>query len=144
MTKESFQDGARQQRNSVKHLLVVDDEPAVGRLIRRIAEGCGYIVTVTHDSDSFMRALHETQAQAIILDLSLPGKDGVELLRVLGQSGCRAEILIISGCDRRLLESTGKLGVARGLPIVGTMMKPVRAAELRAAILGLGQSTADG
>lgn len=143
-TNKSFQDRSGQPCKSINHLLVVDDEPAMGRLITRIAESCGYTVTVTHDSESFMRALDKTQAQAIILDLSLPGKDGVELLRLLGRSGCRAEILIVSGCDRRVLESTGRLGIARGLPIAGTIMKPVRAAELRAAILGLGQSSADG
>lgn len=129
---------------SPKHLLVVDDEPAIGRLVRRIGESCGYAITVTHDSETFMRALDETRAQAIVLDLSLPGMDGVELLRLLSRSGCRSEILIISGCDRRVLESTGKLGVARGLTIVGTIMKPVRAADLRAAILGFGRSSANG
>jgi DNA-binding response OmpR family regulator len=121
----------------MKRLLIVDDEPAMARLIQRVAKGCGYDVTVTHDAEDFMDAVVAREPDAIALDLSLPGADGVELLRFLGAAKCPAKILIISGFDARVLETTGRLGEARGLTIAGTLMKPVRAAELRAAIEGL-------
>jgi two-component system, OmpR family, response regulator len=123
----------------MKRLLVIDDEPAMGRLIRRVAESCGYEATVTHDSEEFIDALVASEPDAIALDLSLPGRDGVELLRFLATSKCRARILIISGFDPRVLETSGRLGVARGLNIAGTLMKPVRAAALRAAFESLDQ-----
>ncbi|HEY0412616.1 MAG TPA: response regulator [Allosphingosinicella sp.] len=126
-----------QAEATMKRLLIVDDEPAMARLIQRIAKGCGYDVTVTHDAEDFMDAVVAREPDAIALDLSLPGADGVELLRFLGAVKCRAKILIISGFDARVLETTGRLGEARGLNIAGTLMKPVRAAELRAAIEAL-------
>lgn len=120
-----------------KRLLVIDDEPAIVRLISRVAESCGFAVTATTDSESFLDELSVVSPDAIILDLSMPGTDGVELLRLLAASGCRARILIISGYDRRVLETSGKLAVARGLDIAGTIRKPARAAELMSAISAL-------
>ncbi len=126
----------------MKRLLIVDDEPAMARLIKRVAESCGYEVTVTHDSEEFVDALVAREPDAIALDLSLPQIDGVELLRFLATARCRAKILIISGFDARVLETSGRLGEARGLNIAGTLMKPVRAAELRAAIVALDSAAA--
>jgi two-component system, OmpR family, response regulator len=126
----------------MKRLLIIDDEPAMARLIQRIAKSCGYEVTVTHDSEDFMDALVTGEPDAIALDLSLPDVDGVELLRFLATTKCRAKILIISGFDARVLETSGRLGEARGLNIAGTLMKPVRAAELRAAIEALDVAVA--
>lgn len=124
-----------------KRLLVIDDEPAIGRLIARVGQGCGYVVTATVTPDDFMAALIENEPHVIILDLSLPGMDGVELLRFLAATKCRAKILIISGFDGRVLETTGKLGTAMGLRIAATLNKPVRAAELRAELTELGKET---
>jgi DNA-binding response OmpR family regulator len=109
----------------------------MARLIQRIGQSCGFEVTVTHDSEEFMDALIDGDPEAIALDLSLPNVDGVELMRFLAAARCRAKILIISGFDARVLETSGRLGEARGLNIAGTLMKPVRAAELRAAIEAL-------
>jgi DNA-binding response OmpR family regulator len=125
-------------RGKMNQLLIVDDEPAVARLIERIAKSCGYEVAVTHGAEDFMDALVATEPDAIVLDLSLPQVDGVELLRFLAATKCRAKILIISGFDARVLETSGRLGEARGLKICGTLMKPVRAGDLRAALAALG------
>lgn len=114
----------------------------MARLIQRIAKNCGYEVTVTHDSDDFLDALVAGEPDAIALDLSLPNVNGVELLRFLAAAKCRAKILIISGFDARVLETSGRLGEARGLKVAGTLMKPVRAAELRAAIEALDAEVA--
>ena len=122
----------------MKRLLIVDDEPAIGRLVRRVAEGCGFEVDVATSSEEFMKMWAARGAEAIVLDLSLPGTDGVELLRFLAASNCRATILIISGFDPRVLETAANLAGARGLNIAGTIRKPVHIADLRAALSSLG------
>ena len=126
----------------MKRLLIVDDEPAIGRLVKRVAEGCGYTVTATDDSERFLDALISTNPDVIVLDLSLPQLDGVELLRFLAASKCRAKILILSGFDARVLETTGRLGAEQGLAIAGTLAKPLRVAELREALTALDESVA--
>ena len=56
--------------------------------------------------------------------------DGVELLRFLSDEDFRGPVLIISGFDRRVLESAFRLGEALGLTMAGPLEKPVRLEEL--------------
>ena len=125
-----------------KRLLIVDDEPGIARLIERVATGLGFEVTVTHEAEAFTECLISTDPDVIVLDLSLPGVDGVELIRFLGTSRCRARIIVISGFDGRVLETTARLGRGLGLRISNALSKPLRAAEIRTALNGPGESLA--
>jgi DNA-binding response OmpR family regulator len=124
-----------------KRLLIIDDEPAVARVIAKVATRSGYTVTVTTNAEQFTDELIAREPDVIVLDLSMPDTDGVELMRFLASSKCRAKIFIISGFDPRVLETSGKLGAALGLSVAGTLHKPVRVAELRAALAGLSQGS---
>ena len=62
----------------------------------------------------------------VALDLGMPGMDGVELIRFLANHDYEAPVLIVSGFDRRILESAFRLGNALGLTMVGPVEKPVR------------------
>jgi CheY-like chemotaxis protein len=66
----------------------------------------------------------------VALDLGMPGMDGVELLRFLSGEDYRAPVLIVSGFDRRVLDSAFRLGEALGLEMAGPLEKPVRLQEL--------------
>lgn len=120
----------------MKRLLIVDDEPAIAEVIESVAASRGYEVTTTGDAEAFIAAA-ALAPDVIVLDLSLPDTDGVELLRLLAESKCRARILIVSGFDERVLETSGRLGAALGLDVAGTLNKPIRVAELRSAFARL-------
>jgi CheY-like chemotaxis protein len=64
----------------------------------------------------------------------MPGTDGIELLRWLAETGCKARIAIISGFDRRVLEAAGRLGEASGLIISDKLSKPIRLVAMRQAL----------
>lgn len=115
-------------------LLVIDDDPLVGSVARRIAEKIGFDVLTTTDADSFKAAYEHFRPDVISLDLSMPGCDGIEMLRYLADIGCRAQILIASGFDSKVLKSAHDLGMARGLNMAGVIAKPMRAAEVRAVL----------
>ena len=68
-------------------------------------------------------------AAAVAMDLGMP-VDGVELLRFLADEDFEGPVLIISGFDRRVLESAFRLGEAQGLQMAGPIEKPVRLEEL--------------
>ena len=123
-------------------LLLIDDEPSVGRFLAHAAEECGYRALATVTSDSFRREYRLLRPDAIAIDLAMPGSDGVELLRFLAEEQCRAPILIISGFDRRVLESAMRLGEALGLNMVGPLAKPVRLDELESLLGSLGEREA--
>jgi DNA-binding response OmpR family regulator len=114
---------------SQRHLLLIDDEPAIGRFIAHAAEIAGFTAHVTISAEPFMAKYREVQPDALALDLGMPQVDGVELLRFLAEEGCKAPVIIISGFDRRVLESSMRLGQALGLNMVGPLEKPVRLQE---------------
>jgi DNA-binding response OmpR family regulator len=115
---------------SARHLLLIDDEPAFGRFIAHAAETGGFTAHVTISAEPFMQKYRDLKPEAVALDLGMPRVDGVELLRFLSEEKCTAPVIIISGFDRRVLDSSMRLGSALGLNMVGPLEKPVRLQEL--------------
>ena len=115
-------------------LLVVDDEPAVGRMLAQAAEQCGYEASVSRASEEFRADYRAACPNAVLLDLSLGSGDGVELLRFLADEDSKALILIVSGFDRRVVDAACRLGQALGLDMGACLTKPVLVEELAAAL----------
>ena len=111
-------------------LLLIDDEPALADYLAEAASGCGFEPVITSYDDEFRKAYLDRHPDVVALDLGMPGMDGVELLRFLADQGYRAPVLIVSGFDRRVLESAFRLGEALGLRMFGPLEKPVRLDQL--------------
>jgi DNA-binding response OmpR family regulator len=111
---------------SQPRLLLIDDEPALAEFLANAAKACGFEPIVTARDDHFRDAFLQNQPEMVALDLGMPGMDGVELTRFLADQDYRGPVLIVSGFDRRVLESAFRLGEALGLRMVGPVEKPVR------------------
>lgn len=107
-------------------LLLIDDEPALADFLANAARECGFEPVVTSDDTEFRDTFRADKPDMVALDLGMPGMDGVELLRFLAEEGYGSPVLIVSGFDRRVLESAFRLGEAIGLNMVGPVEKPVR------------------
>jgi len=107
-------------------LLLIDDEPALADFLANAARECGFEPVVTSDDTEFRKTFRADRPDMVALDLGMPGMDGVELLRFLAQEGYRSPVLIVSGFDRRVLESAFRFGEAIGLNMAGPVEKPVR------------------
>ena len=110
-------------------LLLIDDEPALAEFVANAARECGFEPTVTSNDTSFRNQFRASRPDAVALDLGMP-VDGVELLRFMADEDFEGPVLIISGFDRRVLESAFRLGAAQGLNMVGPLEKPVRLEDL--------------
>jgi DNA-binding response OmpR family regulator len=106
-------------------LLVIDDEPALADYLANAAKACGFETVVTERDDEFRDAFIKLRPEMVALDLGMP-VDGVELTRFLADQNYRGPVLIVSGFDRRVLESAFRLGEALGLNMAGPVEKPVR------------------
>jgi EAL domain-containing protein (putative c-di-GMP-specific phosphodiesterase class I) len=110
-------------------ILILDDEVDVGEFVSAAAQGMGFECTATTDATTFLKAL-TPDTTLILLDLLMPDMDGIELLRLLGEQKCKASIVLMSGVDKRVLETAAQLAQVLGLSLVGHLQKPFRLAEL--------------
>ena len=111
-------------------LLLIDDEPALADFLASAAVESGFDPVVAARDDEFRHSFLDRQPDMVALDLGMPGMDGIELIRFLAEHHYRAPVLIVSGFDRRVLESAFRLGEALGLTMVGPVEKPIRLHEL--------------
>lgn len=121
-------------------LLVIDDEPGICEFITEVAEGVGFEAKATTTPDDFRAAYKTFSPTAIILDLVMPETDGVELLRFLADDRCRAQVLVASGVDPRVLATAKRLGDAHGLKMSGVLEKPIMVPDLEALLRKASQA----
>jgi EAL domain-containing protein (putative c-di-GMP-specific phosphodiesterase class I) len=114
-------------------VLVIDDDNTVCELVSALARTMGLNCGTTKDPATFLdRVTPETSL--ILLDLMMPGMDGIEVLRLLGERRCKARILLMSGVDKRVLETAEKLAHSLGLAVVGHLQKPFSLPELKGVL----------
>jgi EAL domain-containing protein (putative c-di-GMP-specific phosphodiesterase class I) len=116
--------------DETNRLLVVDDQPDILDFVAQVAESLGWRVSTAEGADAFRTKLRELQPTLVMLDLQMPGTDGIELIRELGRVGTTAPILISSGMDQRVLASAEQLGLSYGLKMAGLLQKPIMLADL--------------
>ena len=80
-----------------RHVVVVDDEPNIGRSLRMILEGEGYRVTICESVAAWRALRNQPAADLYLLDVRLPDGSGLDLLRALRQEDDRAVAVMISG-----------------------------------------------
>jgi len=85
--------------NALIRILIVDDEPAIRRLLRTSLTAQGYRIDEAGDGQSALDFLLRNSVDAIVLDLGLPGMDGFEVIRQLRVSGSLAPIIVLSSRD---------------------------------------------
>src|SRR5262245_17103604 len=78
------------------HILVVEDEAKVASFIRRGLEAEHYTVDVAADGDSGLARARDGGYDLVILDVRLPGRDGLAVLRALRADGNRVPVLLLT------------------------------------------------
>ncbi len=114
---------------SAGKVLIIDDDNDVGEFVAAAAEGLGMHCVRTTDASAVL-SLCTPDTTLILLDLMMPGMDGIEVLRLLSERKCKAGIVLMSGINKRVMETAEKLAEALGLSIIGHLQKPFRLTEL--------------
>ena len=80
-------------------ILVVDDERAVRESLRRALELEGYQIDLAVDGREALAVLEQAQPDMLILDVLMPGVDGLEVCRRLRRAGNRLPVLMLTARD---------------------------------------------
>jgi EAL domain-containing protein (putative c-di-GMP-specific phosphodiesterase class I)/FixJ family two-component response regulator len=119
--------------------LVVEDQGfqrwATGNLLERL--GARRVVCVG-DGREALAVLAEpgSDIDVVVSDLDMPGMDGMELIRHMATFEAAISVVLASGLESGLIDSVSALGQAHGLPVLGSVQKPVTEKKLRAVLGG--------
>lgn len=117
-----------------KTVLVVDDDEALCRLIRRGLEPLGYRVESFDSTEPALRRLSGGGAQAVLIDLLLGRESGLDALRLIREKGSTPVVMmtgtVVDFAMERYLRAVGAQAVLR---------KPFEVAELAAQLDQLGR-----
>ena len=78
-------------------IVVVDDEPDIGEVIRRVLERAGFEITVTASAAAALQAIALRPPDVVITDIIMPKTNGVELIKKLHTDYPRVRVIAISG-----------------------------------------------
>jgi two-component system response regulator ResD len=111
-------------------VLVVDDEPTIGEVVARYLERAGYRAEVADTGPKAVEAASATRPDLIVLDIMLPGLDGLEVMRRLREGdGRRTPVILLTAKGE---ESDRIVGLRLGAD--DYVVKPFSPAELVARV----------
>jgi len=100
-------------------LLAFDDELDFLDLIEQVATGVGFQVLTARTTAEFFDQIERRRPSLVLLDLKMPGMDGVEVIRNLARLAIDTGVLLVSGMDQRVLVSARQVGESLGLKMLG-------------------------
>jgi two-component system response regulator MprA len=81
------------------HVLVVDDDPPISRMLERTLVAEGYGVEVVADGGAALAAVERSVPDLLVLDVAMPGLDGLAVCRRLRRAGLALPILLLTARD---------------------------------------------
>ena len=78
-------------------ILLVDDEVVFANNMSKLLNRRGYQVTAVNGGDTALRALMENPFDVMVLDLKMPGMDGIAVLHEMKKLGLVTEVLVLTG-----------------------------------------------
>jgi DNA-binding response OmpR family regulator len=83
----------------MKTILVVDDEPKIADLARDYLEHAGFAVRIATDGDAALAAVRRDRPDLVVLDLGLPGRDGLDVTRAIRRDSNLPVIMLTARDD---------------------------------------------
>ena len=110
-------------------LLVVDDEPIVGKRLKQVFDKIGFEIETYTDSAAALAAIAEKPFDIVVTDLKMEGIDGIEVLKRVRAMNPKTRVIIITGYAS---PDTAELAQQEG--VFAFLAKPFRLDELKQVI----------
>lgn len=113
-------------------ILVVDDEPSVQLLLEQVLTEVGYYVTVAANGRLALAQVRSREFDVVLIDLSLPDQDGIEVMRQIRSESPHTPILAVSGY---MVGDMPEKAIEAGA--TGTLRKPSSPERILTAVYSL-------
>ncbi|QQK78006.1 response regulator [Salicibibacter cibarius] len=103
----------------MRKILIVDDKEGIRTLIREVLQAEGYVVEETSDGWKALGWIRRVDYDLIILDVKLPGLNGIDVLKTIRDEGITIGVIIVTAYE----EINMKMDV-KNLGVVASLSKP--------------------
>ncbi|MDF1572851.1 MAG: response regulator [Bacteroidales bacterium] len=121
--------------NQTKKILIIDDEPDILVMLKKMMERAGFDVRLAVNGDEGLLSFYEETPDLVITDIIMPEKEGLEIIREMKKQHPALKIIAISGGGRisaeSYLETAGHFGANR------IFQKPFTQSEIVSAVKSL-------
>lgn len=107
-----------------KTVLIIDDVAELAETLADEVVAYGGVAVIAGNAEDFMRKYLDHEPDTIVLDVVMPGTDGIELIRWLAARRCRARICLITGNHLLYAKAALNVGAAFGLLDIVLLQKP--------------------
>jgi EAL domain-containing protein (putative c-di-GMP-specific phosphodiesterase class I) len=116
--------------------LVVDDDAGLRKFAEMLTEAAGFRPETAASGVEALSRVEALDPAVVLLDLQMPGKDGIDVMHGMAEIKSRAK-LVIFGHDRRTLDVAAEIARQRGLAVAAALSKPLAADKLREVLARL-------
>jgi len=117
-----------------KNVLVVDDEVDFASFVKDVSLDMGDVAETCHSSKQAREIIDRFTPDVIVLDIIMPGEDGIEFLLWLAEQTHQPRVILVTGFDLIYAETANKLAKGIGVDVGAVIPKPVPVSTLRAAL----------
>lgn len=112
----------------MQRILVVDDERMIADTLTLIFRKHGFDARATYSADEALACAHEFLPELLLCDITMPGRDGLELMQDMSKKLPNCRILVLTGCYsnlKRVVEQSSRMPRQAGI-----LTKPCQPSEL--------------
>jgi DNA-binding response OmpR family regulator len=113
-------------------VLVIDDDPVVCAIVQRVLEGDGFSVSAAGDAQTGLSRFAELNPDLVIVDILMPGKEGIATILELREANPEARILAMTGGGN--FAASEVLRVAELVGADNSLEKPFAPAKLLSSV----------
>ena len=111
------------------HIMIIDDEPIVGKRLKQLLEKAGYDVKTFTEGSTAIKELEKQHFDIIVTDLKMEGIDGMKILEIAREKNPDTKVIIITGFAKK---KTAADALNKGA--FGFIAKPFKIEELKQVI----------
>ena len=100
--------------SAIRKVLVVDDDPVVGKSFNRVLSQKGYVVITAQDAAEALEKLREQEVDLVYTDIRMPGMDGIELAEEMKARRPWTPVVIVTGYGSKANEERAKAAGVSG------------------------------
>jgi CheY-like chemotaxis protein len=122
-------------------LLSIDDDQAMRVIVTDVAQLAGYQTINAGNPRTIISSLDENP-DVIVLDISMPDMDGIEVIFELIKRQWRGKLIVLSGFNKEVLSAAASIATLSGINLRASLTKPFNVADLRNTLEAIATETA--